>query len=112
MNTNFFNASCACGRKSVCDRPVSYPDRTRHAGAKRYERETLLAYDDFLPAAFLEQGLLLERYVDFHSFIFPHTPDALITPVVTTWSWPPNPIQKPNLKFSSPTSQTALLVRF
>ena len=42
-----------------------------------YERETLLAYYDFLPAAFLEYGLPLELYVDFHSFFFTHVPDAL-----------------------------------
>lgn len=32
---------------------------------------------DFLPAAFTEHGLLLERYVDCHSFFFPQRPDAL-----------------------------------
>ena len=42
-----------------------------------YERETLLAYCDFLPTAFLEYGLPLELYVDFHSFCFTQVPDAL-----------------------------------
>lgn len=46
-------------------------------GSKLYARENLLAYYDFLPAAFLEYGLPLELYVDFHSFFFTHVPDAL-----------------------------------
>jgi hypothetical protein len=46
-------------------------------GSKLYQHENLLAYYDFLPAAFLEYGLPLELYVDFHSFFFTHTPDAL-----------------------------------
>jgi hypothetical protein len=46
-------------------------------GSKLYERETLLAYFDFLPTAFLEYGLPLQLYVDFHSFFFTHVPDAL-----------------------------------
>ena len=46
-------------------------------GAKIYERELLLAYLDFLPAAFLEYGLPLEIYVDFHSLFFTHDPQAL-----------------------------------
>jgi len=46
-------------------------------GSKLYERETLLAYLDFLPAAFLAYGLPLELYVDFHSFFFTQVPDAL-----------------------------------
>lgn len=46
-------------------------------GAKIYHREDLLAYLDFLPAAFHEHGLPLELYVDCHSFFFPQHPDAL-----------------------------------
>lgn len=46
-------------------------------GSKLYQHENLLAYYDFLPAAFLECGLPLELYVDFHSFFFTHVPDAL-----------------------------------
>lgn len=46
-------------------------------GSKIYEREILLAYLDFLPTAFLEYGLPLEIYVDFHSFFFTHDPHAL-----------------------------------
>jgi hypothetical protein len=46
-------------------------------GAKIYREENLLAYLDFLPAAFLEHGLPLELYVDCHSFFFPQRPDAL-----------------------------------
>jgi hypothetical protein len=46
-------------------------------GSKIYEREILLAYFDFLPAAFIEYGLPLELYVDFHSLFFTHDPDAL-----------------------------------
>lgn len=46
-------------------------------GSKIYERETLLAYLDFLPGAFLEYGLPLEIYVDYHTLFFSHVPDAL-----------------------------------
>ena len=46
-------------------------------GSKIYEREFLLAYLDFLPAAFIEHGLPLELYVDFHSLFFTHDPEAL-----------------------------------
>lgn len=46
-------------------------------GSKIYERELLLAYFDFLPAAFQEHGLPLELYVDFHSLFFTHDPKAL-----------------------------------
>lgn len=48
-------------------------------GSKIYEREILMAYFDFLPAAFLEYGLPLEIYVDYHSFFFSQVPDALTT---------------------------------
>ena len=46
-------------------------------GSKLYERETLLAYLDFLPSAFLEYGLPLEIYVDYHTLFFSNVPDAL-----------------------------------
>lgn len=46
-------------------------------GAKIYHREDLLAYFDFLPAAFREHGLPLELYVDCHSLFFPQHPQAL-----------------------------------
>ncbi len=46
-------------------------------GSKIYAREHLLAYMDFLPAAFLEYGLPLVLYVDWHSLFFPQNPDAL-----------------------------------
>ena len=46
-------------------------------GSKLYARELLLAYFDFLPAAFREQGRPLQLYVDYHSLFFTHTPDAL-----------------------------------
>jgi hypothetical protein len=46
-------------------------------GAKLYERELLLAYFDFLPAAFLAHGRPLRIYVDYHSIFFTHEPDAL-----------------------------------
>jgi hypothetical protein len=45
--------------------------------SKLYERELLLAYFDFLPAAFLAHGRPLQLYVDYHSFFFTHDPDAL-----------------------------------
>jgi hypothetical protein len=46
-------------------------------GAKLYERELLLSYFDFLPAAFLAHGRPLRIYVDYHSLFFTHDPDAL-----------------------------------
>ncbi len=46
-------------------------------GSKIYERELLLAYFDFLPAAFLAHGRPLQLYVDYHSLFFTHDPDAL-----------------------------------
>lgn len=46
-------------------------------GSKIYERELLLAYLDFLPAAFTEYGRPLEIYVDYHSLFFTHDPHAL-----------------------------------
>lgn len=46
-------------------------------GSKLYERELLLAYFDFLPAAFLAHGRPLQLYVDFHSIFFTRDPDAL-----------------------------------
>ena len=42
-------------------------------GSKIYERELLLSYLDFLPAAFIECGLPLEIYVDFHSIFYTMT---------------------------------------
>ena len=46
-------------------------------GSKIYEREFLLSYFDFLPAAFLAHGRPLQIYVDYHSLFFTHDPDAL-----------------------------------
>lgn len=46
-------------------------------GAKIYERELLLSYFDFLPAAFLTHGRPLQIYVDYHSIFFTNDPDAL-----------------------------------
>jgi hypothetical protein len=46
-------------------------------GSKLYERELLLAYFDFLPAAFLAHGRPLQLYVDYHSLFFTHDPNAL-----------------------------------
>jgi len=46
-------------------------------GSKLYERELLLAYFDFLPAAFLAHGRPLQLYVDYHSLFFTQDPDAL-----------------------------------
>jgi hypothetical protein len=46
-------------------------------GATIYHSEDLLAYYDFLPAAFTKHGLPLELYVDCHSLFFPQRPDAL-----------------------------------
>jgi hypothetical protein len=46
-------------------------------GARLYERENLPAHLHFLPAAFRAHGLPLALYVDYHSFFFTSTPDAL-----------------------------------
>ena len=46
-------------------------------GSKIYERELLLSYLDFLPAAFPAHGCPLQIYVDYHSIFFTHDPDAL-----------------------------------
>jgi len=46
-------------------------------GSKLYERELLLAYFDFLPAAFRAHGRPLQLYVDYHSLFFTQDPDAL-----------------------------------
>jgi hypothetical protein len=46
-------------------------------GSKIYERELFLAYLDLLPTAFIEYGLPLEIYVDYHSLFFTHHPQAL-----------------------------------
>jgi hypothetical protein len=45
--------------------------------SKIYERELLLSYFDFLPAAFRAHGRPLQLYVDYHSLFFTHDPDAL-----------------------------------
>ena len=46
-------------------------------GARLYAREVLLSYYDLLPRALLQHGLPLALYVDYHSFFYTHTPDAL-----------------------------------
>ena len=46
-------------------------------GSKIYERELLLSYFDFLPAAFRAHGRPLQLYVDYHSLFFAQGPDAL-----------------------------------
>jgi hypothetical protein len=46
-------------------------------GSKLYERELLLSYFDFLPAAFLAHGRPLQLYVDYHSIFFTQDPEAL-----------------------------------
>lgn len=46
-------------------------------GSKLYERELLLAYFDFLPAAFLAHGRPLQLYVDYHTIFFTHDPESL-----------------------------------
>ena len=46
-------------------------------GARLYAREVLPSYYDILPRAFLQHGLPLALYVDYHSFFHTHTPDAL-----------------------------------
>jgi hypothetical protein len=48
-------------------------------GSKIYQQEILLAYFDFLPQAFTSYGLPLALYVDYHTFFFSTTPEALTT---------------------------------
>jgi len=48
-----------------------------HTGTKLYQHERLLAYLDFLPAAFAAYGLPLALYVDYHSIFFSSVPGAL-----------------------------------
>jgi hypothetical protein len=45
--------------------------------SKIYEREVLLSYFDLLPRAFVDFGLPLALYVDYHSLFFSSVPDAL-----------------------------------
>lgn len=45
--------------------------------SKIYEREILLSYFDLLPRAFVDFGLPLALYVDYHSLFFTATTDAL-----------------------------------
>ena len=66
------------------DDPKNYPlldlldDCSRVCtGATIYHAEDLLAYFDFLSAAFTEHGLPLELYVDCHSLFFPQRPNTL-----------------------------------
>lgn len=46
-------------------------------GSKLYDRELLLSYLDFLPAAFPIYGRPLQIYVDYHAMFFSQNPDAL-----------------------------------
>jgi len=46
-------------------------------GSKLYDRELLLSYLDFLPAAFLAYGRPLQIYVDYHAIFFTKNPEAL-----------------------------------
>jgi hypothetical protein len=49
----------------------------RRVGAQIFPAESLLAYLDFLPRAFLTHGLPLRLYVDCHSFFLSSVPAAL-----------------------------------
>lgn len=52
-------------------------DATRlNTGARLYPDETLLAHCDFLSRVFQIHGRPLALYVDYHSFFYPHNPDA------------------------------------
>lgn len=53
-------------------------DATRYnIGTRLYPRETLLAHLDFLSRTFQTNGLPLVLYVDYHSFFYTQTPEAL-----------------------------------
>lgn len=45
--------------------------------SKIYERETLLSYFDLLPRAFIDFGLPLALYVDYHTLFFSSVPEAV-----------------------------------
>ena len=45
-------------------------------GSKIYDRENVLSYMDFLPAAFLQYGFPLALYVDYHSIFFTSNPNS------------------------------------
>jgi hypothetical protein len=45
--------------------------------SRLYDRELLLSYLDFLPAAFLSYGRPLQIYVDYHAIFFTQNPEAL-----------------------------------
>jgi hypothetical protein len=45
--------------------------------SRLYDRELLLSYLDFLPAAFLSYGRPLQIYVDYHAIFFTRNPEAL-----------------------------------
>jgi hypothetical protein len=69
-------------RKLLSSRPPSNyslaaSEVRRRLGAQIYPSESLLAYLDFLPRAFLAHGLPLRLYVDCHSFFLSSVPDAL-----------------------------------
>jgi|GEM_PF-6999695 len=52
-------------------------DATRlNPGARLYPGETLLAHGDFLARVFQAHGPPLAIYVDYHSFLHTHNPDA------------------------------------
>src|ERR1035441_914035 len=75
-----WNSMWKIGRAHVSTpRPSSVLDDCTRVfpGSKIYQSENLLAYFDLLPAAFIEGGLPLELYVDYHSLFFTHTPQAL-----------------------------------
>ena len=46
-------------------------------GSRIYERKTLLSYFDLLPRAFVDFGLLLALYVDYHTLFFTSAPEAV-----------------------------------
>ena len=68
----FPHSQHACPRLNLLD-----DCRRLFTGSKIYERELLLAYFDFLPAAFLAHGRPLPIHVDYHRIFFTHDPDAL-----------------------------------
>ena len=68
----FPHAERSCPRRNLRD------DGSRlFTGAKIYERELLISYFDFLPAACLAHGRPLPIYGAYHRMFFTHDPDAL-----------------------------------
>jgi hypothetical protein len=79
-------------------------------GSRIYERELLLSYFDFLPAAFLAHGRPLQLYVDYHSIFFEKPPGTGVvlclhpSGLYSVLAAHPDPKQKTALLFTNRSS--------